>query len=233
MPALPNPVDPLPSSATTPTMRLPRRPGRPAKADEAARLAALVEAAARVFLEHGYGGASIAAIAREARVTARTIYVKFGDKNGLFEAVIRHVRDRMTAEGPAFELDPRAPEPVLRDYARNFLWTMTRNEVVRIQRMLIAECERFPEMAAAYHQAGPARMLERLTAYFGRDDVRALLDARFTPASLTSQFHATLLNDAWRRQLLGLDAPPDRETVDARADAAVSLFLRGALARAG
>ena len=45
-------------------------------------------AAARVFLEHGYAGATIPAIAAEAGVALQTVYRAAPSKAGLLEAAV-------------------------------------------------------------------------------------------------------------------------------------------------
>ncbi|HHK2218992.1 TPA: TetR/AcrR family transcriptional regulator, partial [Pseudomonas aeruginosa] len=54
---------------------------------------ALLESALSAFIEHGYGGVSIDAIAREARVTKGAFYHHFGSKQELLaECYERQVR---------------------------------------------------------------------------------------------------------------------------------------------
>jgi AcrR family transcriptional regulator len=48
----------------------------------------VLEAATRLFLERGYGGTTINAVAAEAGVSPETIYVSLGSKTGLLEGVI-------------------------------------------------------------------------------------------------------------------------------------------------
>lgn len=66
-----------------------------------ATLQAIVEAAARLFGEHGYHATSIASIAGEAGVAVQTIYNSIGSKRDLLSRVL----DRAAA-------GPRAPVPV-------------------------------------------------------------------------------------------------------------------------
>jgi len=68
--------------------------GRPRAADLEARMQNLVATAARLFSEKGYTKVSLEMIAREAHVAVRTIYVKFGGKTGLFNAVLTSGRAR-------------------------------------------------------------------------------------------------------------------------------------------
>jgi AcrR family transcriptional regulator len=54
----------------------------------------ILEAATRLFLERGYGGTTINAVAAEADVSPETIYASVGGKKGLLEGVID---DQITA----------------------------------------------------------------------------------------------------------------------------------------
>jgi TetR/AcrR family transcriptional repressor of mexJK operon len=62
--------------------------GRPKAADVEARTQDLLQVAARLFLKNGYTKTSLESIARAAHVAVRTIYVKFGGKAGLLDAVL-------------------------------------------------------------------------------------------------------------------------------------------------
>jgi AcrR family transcriptional regulator len=50
----------------------------------------VLDAAHRLFLERGYAGATVAAVADAADVSAETVYATFGGKRGLLEGVIQH-----------------------------------------------------------------------------------------------------------------------------------------------
>ncbi len=47
----------------------------------------LMECAAKEFLAHGYSGASLRAISENAGTTPRSVYTRYGDKEGLFRAL--------------------------------------------------------------------------------------------------------------------------------------------------
>lgn len=48
----------------------------------------IVDAATRLFLDRGYTATTLADVAEEAGVGARTVYVRFGSKAGLFKRVV-------------------------------------------------------------------------------------------------------------------------------------------------
>jgi AcrR family transcriptional regulator len=88
--------------------------------------AAILGAAQRLFERDGYAGTSVAAIAREADVTPRTVYLGFETKAGLLRGVwnraLRGERDEApVAEQRWFQevLDEPDPDRTLRLNARN------------------------------------------------------------------------------------------------------------------
>ena len=56
----------------------------------------IVDAAKREFLDKGYVEASLRTIATEADTSTNSIYVRFGDKEGLFSAIVEPVLNEMT-----------------------------------------------------------------------------------------------------------------------------------------
>jgi AcrR family transcriptional regulator len=66
-----------------------RRYHSPLRAEQAGMTRRRVlEAALRLFVERGYAGTTVAAVAEEARVSPETIYLSLGGKRGLLEGVI-------------------------------------------------------------------------------------------------------------------------------------------------
>lgn len=62
------------------------------------RRRAILDAATRMFSQHGVRRASVDLIAGQAQVAKPTIYAHFGDKDGLFVAVCAAVGERILAE---------------------------------------------------------------------------------------------------------------------------------------
>jgi AcrR family transcriptional regulator len=84
---------------------------RPERADAAANRARILEAAIRVLADRGAEGTSIDAVACAAGVGKGTIFRRFGDRSGLFEALLdEHMREFQDAFifGPP-PLGPGAP----------------------------------------------------------------------------------------------------------------------------
>jgi len=75
----------------------------------------LLDAALRLFLEHGYDGTSMQALADEAGVTKPVVYAAFGSKDDLFRALLAREEDRILAEiqGAFADADLTDPESAL------------------------------------------------------------------------------------------------------------------------
>jgi AcrR family transcriptional regulator len=65
-------------------------------------------AATRLFIQHGYAGTTISAVAQEAEVNRTTVFWHFGDKAGLFRSAFSRVLDpfRESLERDYSDLEP-------------------------------------------------------------------------------------------------------------------------------
>lgn len=78
-----------------PHKRRPRQPGRPPADDGTAVRDALLAAAGRLFASHGAGDISLRRIAREAGVSPAMVHYYFGDKEGLYDAMLERTFARV------------------------------------------------------------------------------------------------------------------------------------------
>lgn len=126
---------------------------------------AILNGAALVFEEHGYAGASMSMIVAAAGVSKGTVYQHFPGKAALFGAAVARECSRSLAI--AFEsATPAAPlEDALRGIAERFITLTMSEKGIAIERIVQAEAERFPELAEAFWQAGPALVLAQLTGF--------------------------------------------------------------------
>jgi AcrR family transcriptional regulator len=86
----------------------------PLRADQAEQTRRRIhEAGFRLFVDRGYAGTTIAAVAEEAGVSPETIYLSLGGKRGLLEGVIEMAiageDDRPTQENPWWATVARLP----------------------------------------------------------------------------------------------------------------------------
>jgi AcrR family transcriptional regulator len=83
----------------------------------------LLEAAGKIFAEHGYRGATIRQICEEAGTNIAAVNYHFGDKEGLYMAVLRSVPNLLAERHPSDSgVGPKAgAEERLRAYVRSLL----------------------------------------------------------------------------------------------------------------
>jgi len=202
--------------------------GRPRKGEELLSRDRLLDTAFSLFLDHGYGNLSLETIAREAQVSMRTIYSQFGGKAGLFGAVIRRCSDQFVTRLSEEHVLERAPEEALTSFAKQFLHSITRPDVVRVRAILIGESLRFPDLATQFYEQGPQRTLDHLTQFFARQQQAGHFAAR-DPHFLADQFLSALRSERFQKLQLGLDPTPDEAEIDIWVRQTIDLFLHGSL----
>jgi AcrR family transcriptional regulator len=87
----------------------------------------IMRAAALVFAEHGYDGASVRAIVAKADVNQAAINYHFGNKEGLYRAVLKMALQTLAAsDGPGkVAAEAPSPEAALRVYVERQLRPLT------------------------------------------------------------------------------------------------------------
>jgi AcrR family transcriptional regulator len=193
----------------------------------AERLPLLLDAALGEFTERGYGGASMAGAASRAGVAKALIYHYFPGKAELFKAVVRSCIQPVFAEatrlvaahpGPRAELLRRLIELA---YARVI---EERRERV-LFKLLLAEADRFPELAAFYH----AEVLSPGLALVGEVVRAGVASGEFRPEAaelpgLAAVLMAPIAMASVWRIMLGPDQAPAPE---AMREAHLALVLNG------
>jgi len=204
--------------------------GRPKACDVEARTHELIDTAARLILKNGYTKVSLETIARAAHVAVRTIYVKFGGKAGLLNAVMESRRDRFFRLGD-METDTRPFKEIVDDFARHFLDLLCAAEPINLQRVVIAEAPANPELAQTFYDAGPKLTRDMLERFFARPDIRAQLREDLPFDQLVTCLISAISGDQLGRFLFPQRAPA-RDEMLRQLDGRLGLFYRGVLREA-
>src|SRR3954454_12879423 len=114
-----------------PTASEPRRLRR----DAAELRAAILEAAAEVFFEQGYEGASIEAVIERVGGSKRAIYSHFGGKKELFAAIVTENSSRALAALSPAEMRGRNLEDTLFSFGRKLLEVVMTPETLALYRV--------------------------------------------------------------------------------------------------
>lgn len=207
---------------------IPTTGGRSRRAPRLGSGPAIRQAAARLFLAHGYQGTSMEEIAATAKVSKQTIYTHFADKEALFaDLVLGNVGrvDAFVADLARADPDADEVEGCLQEIARAYLGIVIRPEVLQLRRLVIAEAGRFPELARTYYERVPQRVYDALTSLFARlagDDRLRVAD----PALAAQHFAWLLLGPPLDRAMFyGPDDVPGEAELAHQAEAAVAVFL--------
>ncbi len=202
-----------------------RKNGRPTR-DAADRLSAhVVECAARLFLRNGYAGASIEAVAAEAGVGKNTIYRRYATKSDLFQAVVDHQMQIVLPPPDTIAATDADLAAGLRRIATLLVKAALDPETTALQRLIIAEAERFPELSAICldRAFSPAIAI-----------ARAVLERSAAPGTTSQtldfaaeQFVANVVYGPHLHALMGHRALTSSDDIAAYIDKALALFLNG------
>jgi AcrR family transcriptional regulator len=104
-------------TATPPTTRSQRKP----KGEGHARRAEILAAAERIFVEHGYEGATIRKIADEVGLSSTALYMHFAEKSEILQEICRQAFTALLAVNQAILAEPGEPEARLRRMMRAYV----------------------------------------------------------------------------------------------------------------
>ena len=185
------------------------------------RRTALLESARAVFVERGYGEATLDDVIARAGGSRATLYKQFGGKEGLFAAVIADICARIVA--PLADADDRAPEEVLLAFGRSFMAALMAPDGLALYRAVIGNSHHAPELAMAVYRSGPAAAAEHLAFYLRRWGDLGLIEVT-NPDLAARHFLEMVKGDLHFRALIRF-APPSEAEMDDCVRSAVRLFI--------
>lgn len=197
----------------------PGRPRDPAKFD------AIVAAARESFLERGFHASTIEDIAQRAGVSKVTLYNRFGDKETLFEQVVRTEIKQMTATFDLSAERAQTLEERLNIFGESFLAFLFHPDHVAFDRVFAQEVAQMPALAERFFAAGPLQCREKLT-----EVVKCAIAAGHIAAPDPARAAEDLLA-LWKgicdvELKLGLCTMPAQQALRARAARGTTVFLR-------
>ncbi|CAO3381769.1 TetR/AcrR family transcriptional regulator [Azospirillum argentinense] len=196
-----------------------------------ARCRALLDAAAALFVEKGFALTSLSDILRQAGGSRTTLYEHFGDKEGLFRAVMERHCDRvleemsaMRAAGPAAMAEEL--EENLYRVGLHVAGTLTMPETTAILRILVSEGGRIPDIAQAFFRVGPEKTIGWLADCFRElsEAERLRID---DPEGAAHAFIGMVVGDLLTKRLILPDEPVSMEELERYVRQSVRLFLAG------
>ena len=200
------------------------RAGRPSRAQAAQLRERILDVATELLFAHGYGGTSIEAIARRAGVSKRTFYQRFPDKPALMSAVVVRLIDRLRPPPEVPLIEGEDLEQMLVHLGSLILHAALTSRVLQLQRLIVAESSRFPDLAAAVARAGGRREAVTLISELLLRHAPAL---RADDAVFAAQQFLQMTVSLPQLRALGLGGPMTAAELDAWVRDTVALFLDG------
>jgi TetR/AcrR family transcriptional regulator, mexJK operon transcriptional repressor len=149
-------------------------PGR-REQNKAERRAAIIQLALRNFLAHGYEATSMSAIAKEMGGSKGTLWSYFSSKEELLAAVI----DSLSAVFQSFMgeiLDTKKDiRVVLSRFCETFIERISRPEAIALQRLIVSQADRFPEIGRVFNDHAPAINHATVSDFFRRQMAAGVL----------------------------------------------------------
>ncbi|UVJ46227.1 TetR/AcrR family transcriptional regulator [Pseudomonas sp. LS1212] len=179
-----------------------------------------------MFLEDGYAGVSVDGIIARIGGSKRTIYAYFGDKDGLFAAIIEHLCAENVTPLTHLDLKRLPLGEALSTIAYKFIGVVLAPRTLALHRLVVAEAPRAPEAARSFFAAAPATAYRCLAEYFTWADGAGLI----TPGDAHTRavfFLDGLTGDLQLRCLLGLLDIPSQAEQDRLIEEAIAIFMKG------
>jgi AcrR family transcriptional regulator len=184
--------------------------------------AAIIAAATSLFLKRGYAETSLARIAEAAGVSTATLFKQFPTKAELFAAM---VVESWQLSGADLQT-PATGDPAagLRVLGNRYVELMSRDEMVALFRIVIAEAPRFPDLAEAHFTLGKAPFFDSVKSYLAAEHAAGALDCA-DPELATTQFLGMISNFAFWPRLLLVDWHPTGEDLNRTVTEAVGAMI--------
>ncbi|MDG1691076.1 MAG: TetR/AcrR family transcriptional regulator [Alphaproteobacteria bacterium] len=195
--------------------------GRP---KDASKREGILAAASSLFLNRGFHGTSMDALAEAAGVSKATVYSHFTDKNALYQALIRNkvANYQLDDLSPYLGWDMRADLEMI---GRNILDLIFDPEALAMLRMVIYEGQQVPGLSEMFRTAGPQVVFQQLADYFTEQKRRGV--AYLGNPEADCGLHSGLLIEhrMMMQVLIGSQAIPNAEERQALAQASARRFI--------
>lgn len=207
-----------------------RSRGRPQiRPDEETRQL-IIRAARQEFHANGYSGASMGRVAEGAGVSTKTMYRLIPTKAELFRSVISERISRFMLEMDEKHLDTLPIDEALEHMLIVYGTLSLSEDTVVHLRLVFAECDRFPEIAAAFSEFALQRTAQTMEDWLKRQRDLGEIAVDDTAIAI-GMLRGMMTMEPQRAVMLGQRPPPDHAEIARRARYCARLFLDGCRSR--
>ncbi|MGF6222560.1 TetR/AcrR family transcriptional regulator [Pseudomonas sp. YL-218 TE3947] len=204
--------------------------GRPSREVAAKLRNQILEVALRAYSQHGIDGVTLSDIAREARISKRTLYTRFQNRDDLLVAAIEHGIERLLT--PLSDTLPAGP---LRDQllyiGREMMTISLQPSVIGLERLLALIAQRMPEVYQRVSETIQRGRLSLIEAILKQAAAKAEIEEKSIRIAASIIFDILVTQP--RRELINHPGK-DEETLTANdyLPEAIDLILYGICVRA-
>jgi AcrR family transcriptional regulator len=178
----------------------------------------------------GYAATCMADVAQRAGVSTKTVYRLIPNKADLLTRVVSDHIGKFMLAIDADALDALPTSDALERMLIAYGTLMLSQRTIAMHRLVICECNQFPEVAAAFYQFAIRRANEGIAAWLRRQCERGEIKLDH-PETAAGMLRGMMSMDPQRAVMLGQRDVPGADEVAARAKECARLFLNGCLVR--
>lgn len=190
-----------------------------------ARQRRVLKEAHRQFLDKGYAHTSLNSVIARAGGSKATLQKYFGNKAGLFAAVITEPAKRFVTSAHIATLEG-TPTKVLQTFGETVLSFYLRPDALHAYRGVIAEGHRNPSMAKVFYQEGHTQIAAALASRLGKWHMQKVLYCMHPDADAERFLHL-LRAGLYEQVLIGLRRSSTHKEIAAQVEGSVRVFLSG------
>jgi len=185
----------------------------------------IMQAAYEVLAEKGYGGTSMLAVAKRAAASNETLYKWYGNKQGLFRAMVEeNAREASVLLRDSLESD-RDPSDTLARFGPALLRLVTSDKAIALNRAAAADATDTGILGRTIARSGRETIAPLLTQLFEQARAAALMN--FDDATTVTEIYVGLLiGDLQIRRVIGVQPPLKPKEIRQRAERAQRLIMQ-------
>lgn len=187
------------------------------------RRRSIEEAAYELIDEKGYDNISMLAIAKRAKASNETLYRWYGDKKGLFQAMVIRNADEVYAS-LVEDLDrQRDPMQILEDISLKLLRLLSSDRAIALNRAAAADAS--GELGIALSKVGRERVLPLISKVLGQiKDQGTFSDLSLD--EVTRLYMSLLIGDLQIRRAIGVMSVPNEAELKTKTRKALDYLLK-------
>lgn len=189
------------------------------------RREAILKTATDLFLEQGYDRTSLEQILERTGGSRRIIYQEFGNKEGLFVAVVEAILDHLVQRLSSLNWQENPPEKALVEAGTAFVQALTAPETLATFRMLLPEITHYPDLGETFFRNGPERAYQQVSNYL-QQQMQAGHFQIDDPDLAARQLVEMMKGELQLRALLCPENLPTKAEIERQVRFAVKTFLK-------